>query len=272
MLKLGEKIKYLRKQKNISQEVLAEYLGISFQAVSKWETESTMPDVALIPAIASFFGVSTDELFDYDVYLLEKNVEAIVDEHRKYWYTDKVKSEQILRDGLKRYPGNEILLNCLVGVIPIPERGMEVIDLCKALIERTHCDEVKYDAYRILAEAYKSIGEYSLVKDAIEHIPEIYFTKLDVAVELLEDKDIFIPAEKEKWLSFDKTIRMYERLAEYYELNGEKNKAKNQLEIAIQLIIAVKDDFQTSLHSCRLFDAYVDRIAIIRKKIGLLKQ
>ena len=42
MIKLGEKIKSLRKQKNISQEVLANYLGVSFQAVSKWENDSTM--------------------------------------------------------------------------------------------------------------------------------------------------------------------------------------------------------------------------------------
>lgn len=59
-MKLGEKIKTLRKQKNISQEVFANYLGVSYQAVSKWECGNTMPDVMLIPAIASFFGVSTD--------------------------------------------------------------------------------------------------------------------------------------------------------------------------------------------------------------------
>lgn len=53
MSRLGEKIKSLRKQKNISQDVLANYLGVSFQAVSKWENGSTMPDVTMIPAIAS---------------------------------------------------------------------------------------------------------------------------------------------------------------------------------------------------------------------------
>ena len=61
MINLGNKIKQLRKQRGISQEVLARHLGVSFQAVSKWETEAGMPDVTLIPAIASFFGGSTDE-------------------------------------------------------------------------------------------------------------------------------------------------------------------------------------------------------------------
>ena len=84
MMKLGEKIKFLRKQKNISQEVFANYLGVSFQAVSKWENGNTMPDVTLIPAIASFFGVSTDELFDFNLYEIEKQVTAICDEAYKY--------------------------------------------------------------------------------------------------------------------------------------------------------------------------------------------
>ena len=48
-IRLGEKIRTLRKIKNISQETLARYLGVSFQAVSKWENGSAMPDVMMIP-------------------------------------------------------------------------------------------------------------------------------------------------------------------------------------------------------------------------------
>ncbi|MBO5006596.1 MAG: helix-turn-helix transcriptional regulator, partial [Clostridia bacterium] len=113
MIKLGEKIRSLRKEKNISQEVFAEHLGVSFQAVSKWENGNTMPDVTMIPAIASFFGVSTDELFDFNVYETEKAVEAIVDEYRKHWDSEKLRSEQVIREGLKKYPGNDTLLEVL---------------------------------------------------------------------------------------------------------------------------------------------------------------
>ena len=87
MIKLGEKIKSLRKQKNISQEVFAGYLGVSFQAVSKWENGNTMPDVTMIPAIASFFGVSTDELFDFNLIEMEKQVEAICGFFQLFWAT-----------------------------------------------------------------------------------------------------------------------------------------------------------------------------------------
>lgn len=76
-MKIGEKIKALRKEKNISQESLAKVLGVTFQAVSKWETNTTAPDVSLIPPIASFFGVSIDELFDYNVFENEQRIDSI---------------------------------------------------------------------------------------------------------------------------------------------------------------------------------------------------
>ncbi len=266
MINIGDKIKKLRKQKNISQEVLANYLGVSFQAVSKWETNTTLPDLTLIPAIASFFGTSTDELFDFNLYEIEKNIEKIVDEHSKYYDIDKTKAEKILRDGLRKYPGNDILLNCLIGVLPIPERSEEVIETCKALIESTRFDEVKYDAYRIMAEAYMSIGEYALAKQIIEHIPEIYFTKLSVAAELLTGEDMFEAATKQKSISFEQTITMCELLADYYSGAGEKDKAKIQLQLARDIILATKNDFSTKF-TRELYKAFEEKLNQIKLKL-----
>ncbi len=63
---IGGTIKKLRTDMGITQEDVAEYLDISFQAVSKWETGTTMPDIALLPKIAEFFGVRIDDLFSVD--------------------------------------------------------------------------------------------------------------------------------------------------------------------------------------------------------------
>ena len=243
MMRLGEKIKSFRKQKNISQEVFANYLGVSFQAVSKWETGNTMPDVTMIPAIASFFGVSTDELFDYNLYEVEKNVEAIVAEHSKYWDEDKTKAEKIIRDGLKQYPGNEVLLNCLIGVLALPERNEEVISVSKALVESAKHDEVRFDAYRIMAEAYKSQGEYQLAKEAIDHIPELYFTKLEVAAQLLDGDEMYEAALKQKNLSAYSLIDMLMIAGKHLKANGESEKAASQFRIAKMVIDAFSEDF-----------------------------
>ena len=91
-IRMGDKIRQLRKQKGISQEVLAQALGVSFQAVSKWETATTLPDVALIPAIASFFGVSTDELFDVNLMEQEKKVAEICREAAEYRWDNPARS------------------------------------------------------------------------------------------------------------------------------------------------------------------------------------
>ena len=61
----GEKIAALRREHKLSQEALGEKLGLSRQAVSKWECGRSLPDIGLLPVIAECFSVSLDELFDY---------------------------------------------------------------------------------------------------------------------------------------------------------------------------------------------------------------
>lgn len=66
-MELGNKIKQLRTKAHLTQEQLADELGISPQSVSKWENSVAMPDITLLPKIAEIFGVSIDDLFDLTV-------------------------------------------------------------------------------------------------------------------------------------------------------------------------------------------------------------
>lgn len=260
-IKIGEKIRNLRKSKNISQGVLAKYLGISFQAVSKWEKGDTMPDVAMIPAIASFFGVSTDELFDFNTYETEKRVMEICWQAAEFRESDPSKGEKILLEGLKQYPGNDIILNNLLYVMRAPERSSEVISLCKSLIESTKYDDVKYDALRIMAETYKENGELTLAKDAIEEIPEIYFTKNELAANLLEGKDKYHNAAIQKDLSATILVDMMLRLAEVYYERGLFEKAKSELFHIKAVVEAMKDDIpldNSDLEYGELDEAYAN--------------
>lgn len=65
MVTIGNKIRVLRKNKNMTQEQLAEVLGVSSQAVSKWENCVSAPDIELLPVIARYFGITMDEFFNY---------------------------------------------------------------------------------------------------------------------------------------------------------------------------------------------------------------
>ena len=99
--------KSMRKQRGLTQEQIAETLGVSCQAVSKWETNSSYPDISLLPIIADYFGVSVDYLIGLDT---SKQIEEInsvckeVDElfeQGRYW-----EAIPILREMLIKHPGN----------------------------------------------------------------------------------------------------------------------------------------------------------------------
>jgi len=62
---IGDKIRSLRKNKQITQTQLADVLSVSSQSVSKWENHMSVPDISILPMIARYFGITMDELFNY---------------------------------------------------------------------------------------------------------------------------------------------------------------------------------------------------------------
>jgi len=79
-MSIGKNITMFRKAKGLTQAELGELLGVSNQAVSKWESEMTMPDIMLLPEIAKVLGVTLDDLYG---------------EHKEYEIIDKVNSDTV---------------------------------------------------------------------------------------------------------------------------------------------------------------------------------
>jgi len=73
-IKIGAKIKELRKRDDVTQERLAEVLGVTNQAISRWESETGYPDIEYILPIARFFNITADFLLDNDI--IQKNDEC----------------------------------------------------------------------------------------------------------------------------------------------------------------------------------------------------
>ncbi len=78
-IRIGAKIKSLRLSQSMTQEQLAQKLRVSAQTVSKWESETNMPDIHILPEISVIFGISIDELFsmtdDYRMNRIERQIE-----------------------------------------------------------------------------------------------------------------------------------------------------------------------------------------------------
>ena len=261
-LDLGQKIRELRRRDGRTQEALAEALGVTSQAVSRWEANGGYPDMEIIPSIANYFGISIDELFNFNLYEMEKQVEAICKESWKYRDDEPAKAEEILREGLKRFPGNDNILNNLLYTLDYKTRADEVISLCKTLIESTKYDDVKYDACRMLAGCYKENGQNDLIAPTLEIIPEIYFSKLELEARLLDGEESYEAAQKHKNICADDLVDMLIIIGKHLLEKGEIEKAKSQLKIAQKIIDVFADDFLEN----KCFNKFIYEYTQVRRK------
>ena len=136
-LNLGKRIRELRKRDGVTQETLAEALGVTSQAVSRWEANGSYPDMEMVPAIANYFGVSIDELFGYDNNR-ETKINCILEKVNSFGIkgrSDDAWVEEclfVLREGLAEFPKNERLMLALADTLS--EAGW-----------RTHKEQLCYD-------------------------------------------------------------------------------------------------------------------------------
>ena len=149
MMTIGAKIRQLRKERDITQEKLAEYLHISYQAISKWENENTMPDMSLVVPIANFFGVSTDILFDMENQSLEEDTKIYHEEEMKFANLGLVNELRSLwRKAVAKYPRNyQFLLYLAHSLSMAPSNQDENEKQYKELLEETIsiCDRILED-------------------------------------------------------------------------------------------------------------------------------
>jgi len=119
---LSQQLKNLRLRDSRTQDELAQALGVTAQAVSRWETGTCYPDMELLPSIANFFGVSIDELFGYHGERAQK-INALVSQlremHRQNNGQDVCIDEciRLAREGLIEFPGNAQLMLCLASAL-----------------------------------------------------------------------------------------------------------------------------------------------------------
>lgn len=235
-MKIGNKIKELRKARGITQEQLANSIGVSFQAVSKWENEITLPDIALAPSLAAFFGVTMDELFDYD---LQKTTDAVMGIVRKTWplrKSDPEKGKQIIFEALKQYPENDVLLENLLYLQDETADPDGVIEISLRTIDATTDDAIRYDALRFLARAYKAKNDLDSARASLMRIPEVYFSRLSEMANVLTGEEKRIAAEKQIGVSLELLCEMQLRRAEDMTEKGQFADAKKEYERISQLL------------------------------------
>ena len=185
-LDLGNNIRQLRRRDKRTQEALAEALGVTSQAVSRWESGGSFPDMNLIPSIANYFGVSIDELFGYTndrTKRIDELVTQIYDMIRQNNGVDNNISEciAIARNALVEFPGNEKLMLSLASVLYtagyvrygechlIDEEGYSVYDT-----EKHKAYEEWREAIPLYEKVLETLPNGSLRDRAVEELSQLY--------------------------------------------------------------------------------------------------
>lgn len=166
MMKIGEKIKQLRRERELTQEILAEFLGVTAQSVSKWERGESCPDIALLPSIASFFKVTTDELLGVDDKENERKIKHYIDEYNDLRMKNTPYVFEQMSKAVKEFPGDYDLLVRYLELI-ITEKssssvdGEKILDEVEAINNKIlqYCtdDQIRIQAKRLVCMYYNTM-------------------------------------------------------------------------------------------------------------------
>ena len=192
-LKIGENIKYLRRTRDITQEALAEMLGVSCQSVSRWELNVCYPDMELLPTIAGIFRVSVDNLLGVDDTTEKQKVDQYLDRFQRAINKGQVNEcITIAREGAAEFPNNYALLNKLMyalfisgdddGNIPEWKENMEkydaeIIALGERIMKYCPDQDIRLEATARLAFQHVEMGRRSIGRSVYETLPSKEFCR-----------------------------------------------------------------------------------------------
>lgn len=191
-IKIGEVIKRLRLEQSVTQENLAAHLGISTQAISKWENNMSYPDITLIPSIALFFDVTTDELFSFSTCIDTHKFVTYQKTYQKYQTEGAVQKQIALcRQMLLDYPRNFIILSDLASALTACYEGLEdlhkialdnhyleeAIKLSEMILSDCIEDDLKWRAIKTLCKYYPELGQTDKAMALVSRLPSIAFSR-----------------------------------------------------------------------------------------------
>lgn len=157
-IQLGEQLRKLRKDRGNTQEELAVHLGISTQAVSKWEREEGYPDITLLPAIASYYHVQIDDLLGVGKIEREKERRKYGEQSKALFHAGK-SSERValLREARKEFPNDLTIIYDLMYALQAEKRkenADEIIEYGKRILAESTDNALRGGAIQSLSFTY----------------------------------------------------------------------------------------------------------------------
>ncbi len=186
-IKIGKKIRLLRKNNDITQDKLAAYLGVTPQAVSRWESEICYPDIETLPQIADFFGVGMDELLCYDSIQKESKIKEYLKAVEILYENEKLGDcLSLLREAYAEIPSSfEIQLELAKILSAISAEGKprkndlaEAVSLCNHILEYCTNDMLRDETKKTMCDIYShQLANTDMALDIAEKLHSMSYSK-----------------------------------------------------------------------------------------------
>ena len=167
---IAANIRRLRREKGVTQEQLAESIGVTCAAVSRWERGEAYPDITLLGPLAYYFGVSTDELLGYNAAQAEQEIENLLTEYTRLYRTvGEAESREFITDAFRRFPNDYRIMHEYMWNIGgnyadndpavLREHAEEFRELCRRTLEGCTDFSIRQDALNMEAKLLWAEGK-----------------------------------------------------------------------------------------------------------------
>ena len=166
---IGENIKRLRRERELTQEQLAEVLNVSITAVSKWERGETMPDITLLFPLAHYFHVSLDELMGYDYERIQQDISNDLQKYNELYAAYRLdEAREFITETYKKYPNDYFVMSSYMWNIGgdyadndpavLLEHKDEFRKICERILEGCTDTHLRLDAHNMLGKILHAEG------------------------------------------------------------------------------------------------------------------
>ena len=261
MMSIGSTIKRLRREKDITQEQLAEYLGITSRAISQWECDRTAPDISQIPALCHVFDVSSDVLLGIDIEKNNQKIQKYLDEAQNLCCQGKWEEyTAILREANKKFPRDYKIMHTLADAMvnEYSRKGIkeydEVFTLCNRILSECTDSKIRYETMETLGIAYGYAGKKDEMLQLAKEMPRTHFSYENFMVYRWKGTDGF--KERQEYMHFliHELLSMIDCLKGHCDDNGkmiyswEERMELNQFEINLLECLYPDGDYQQNAY------------------------
>ena len=230
-LKISENLRNLRKERGNTQDELANHLGISVQAVSKWERGDGFPDITLLPYIASYYDVMVDDILGCNSLRKQKDIEAFKKQAQILINKGKRKERlELCREMQKKYPNDEdVLYNLMYDLWAVDHRNNseEIICIANKLL-KSDSIEIRYGAIQMLAFTYSKLGNDEKAVEYAKMVP----CNRDLLSSVLKGKELVEHCRWYFWNICDTMLRLSDNMIQCTESGytaEERHKIKKSI-------------------------------------------